>query len=65
MGEGEGVFVWGARPAESVGRGRERSACRGPLTLPRPPTLAASRSSLTLPLTRTLANLRREFPDKP
>jgi hypothetical protein len=28
-------FVWGTRKAESVGRGRERSACRVPLTLMR------------------------------
>jgi hypothetical protein len=27
------VFVWGAREAGSVGRGRERSAGRGPRTL--------------------------------
>ena len=27
------VFVWGARQAESVERGRERSGCRGPRTL--------------------------------
>ena len=27
------MFVWGARELESVGRGRERSGCRGPRML--------------------------------
>jgi hypothetical protein len=30
-----------------------------------PPTLAAARWALPLTLTLTLADLRREFPDKP
>jgi hypothetical protein len=35
VSEGVSEFVWGAREAESVGRGRERSACRGPRMLTR------------------------------
>ncbi len=48
VGEGVSVFVWGAREAQGVGRGRERSACRASLTPREPPTQAASRWTLTL-----------------
>ena len=47
------MFVWGAREPESEGRGRERSACRGPPTLkgfgtdnpPHPPLALRARPS--------------------
>ena len=67
-------FVWGAREVEGGGRGRERSACRGPRTpqglrdgQPTLPTTRASRSPVAftpaahpgrLSLPPTLAGLR-------
>ena len=45
------VFVWGTREAESVWRGRERSACRVPLTNTR--VAHAGRSPLVAHATAT------------
>ena len=65
VSEGGSVFVWGAREAARVGRGRERSAGRWPRTLTQaaharePPTQAAFRWSLPLPLTGALAERQR------
>ena len=54
--EGMSVFVWGARDAKSVGRGRER--LHRAAQAREPPTRVAVRWSLTLPLTETLVGLR-------
>ena len=45
------MFVGGTREAESVWRGRERSACRGPLTLTQAAHANRLPNTLTLPLT--------------
>jgi hypothetical protein len=59
VSEGVSEFVWGAREAGRVGRGRERSTFVASRTRSREPlTEAAYRWSLTLPRPLTLAGLR-------